>query len=62
MLTPGQHQLTMAARHQPVGLTDDVVAACGCAHRHAVNGSDAEGTGKIAAILNLEIVPRVCPS
>src|SRR5262249_25276928 len=53
---PGQHQLTMAARHQPMGLTDDVVELA-AARTAARERDDAESTGKIAAILNLEIGP-----
>src|SRR5262249_10138069 len=55
---PGQHQLTMAARHQPMGLTDDVVELA-TARTATRERDDAEGTSKIAAILNLEIGPCV---
>ena len=55
---PGQHQLTMTTRHQPMGLTHDVVelAAARTATRE---WDDTEGTGKIAAILNFDIGPCV---
>src|SRR5215468_801946 len=55
---PGQHQLTMAARHQPMGLTDDIIelaATCTATRKW----DNAEGTGKIAAILNFYIGSRV---
>src|SRR5215510_1018682 len=55
---PGQHQLTMAARHQPLGLTDNVVELT-AARPTARERDDAEGTGKIAAILNFNIGPCV---
>src|SRR5215510_9011570 len=51
---PGQHQLTMAARHQPMSLTDDVIKFT-AARPTACERDDAEGTGKIAAILNFDI-------
>src|SRR5262245_20305879 len=55
---PGQHQLTMAARHQPMGLTDDVVELT-TARPAARERDDAEGAGKIAAILNSDMGSRV---
>src|SRR5215813_3147226 len=55
---PGQHQFTMAARHQPMGLTDDVVEFT-AARPAARERDDAEGTGKIAAVLNFDIGPCV---
>src|SRR4029453_16218179 len=55
---PGQHQLTMAARHQPMGLTDDVVELT-AARPAARERDDTEGTGKVAAILNFDIGPCV---
>src|SRR4029453_5437059 len=54
----GQHQLTVAACHQPMGLTDDVVEFT-AARPAAREQDDAEGTGKIAAILNFDVGPCV---